>query len=48
LRHKLRETLYRFIDQGKLVLGICNGFHTAGRPSLFQRWRTTCGDAGSQ
>jgi phosphoribosylformylglycinamidine synthase subunit PurQ / glutaminase len=26
LRHKLRETLYQFIDQGKLVLGICNGF----------------------
>ena len=26
LRHRLQETLYKFIEQGKLVLGICNGF----------------------
>ncbi len=28
LKHKLREPLLKFIDDGKLVIGICNGFQT--------------------
>lgn len=26
LRHQVKGTLYRYIERGKLVLGICNGF----------------------
>ena len=28
LKHKLREPLQQFIDDGKLIIGICNGFQT--------------------
>jgi len=34
LRHHLREQLDRFIDQGKLVIGICNGFQVLVRMGL--------------
>jgi len=49
MKHKLTDTLLRFIDDGKLILGICNGFQVlvragllptvsrSGEPSLAQR-----------
>lgn len=37
LRHKLTEQLTEFVDSGKLILGICNGFQVLVRAGLLPR-----------
>jgi phosphoribosylformylglycinamidine synthase len=42
LRARLREPLERFLDEGKLVIGICNGFQVLVKLGLLpglERWR---------
>jgi phosphoribosylformylglycinamidine synthase I len=38
LRYHLREQLQRFIDDGKLVIGICNGFQVLDSNKFEDRW----------
>ncbi len=54
LRSKLREPLEEFIREGKLIIGICNGFQTLvksgflpGNPALEQEASLIINDCGS-
>ncbi len=37
-RHHLMDALYRFLEKGKLVLGICNGFQVLLKAGLLPGW----------
>ncbi len=34
LKYKLRDQVYRFVDEGKLIIGICNGFQVLVKAGL--------------
>jgi phosphoribosylformylglycinamidine synthase I len=38
LRLKLRDEIQRFVDDGRLILGICNGFQVLVKAGLLPRW----------
>lgn len=53
LRYKLADSLRRFIEQGKLIIGICNGFQALvksgllpGNPELLQEASLIINDSG--
>ena len=38
LRLRLRDEIQRFVDDGRLILGICNGFQVLVKAGLLPRW----------
>jgi len=38
LRLKLRDEIQRFVDDGRLILGICNGFQVLVKAGLLPKW----------
>ena len=39
LKHKLSEDIARFVEQGKLIIGICNGFQVLVKAGILPGWR---------
>jgi len=39
LRYKLRDQVERFIEEGKLIIGICNGFQVLVKAGLLPRFK---------